>query len=237
MALIIEDGSIVDGANSFVSVAQTDAWFAALDDQDWAALPPEAKERHIILGAAYVVNAQVYAYDGERVSIAQWLAWPRSGATYGSSSLTVPDDAIPNEIVRANMVAAGLSMKGQLPTSAAPPDPTGREVKKEKVDVIETEYFHSTEGQASGQQARGAFGEDAVLRYGHPEVTGIVAPLLADAVFEDGAGVPRHLASRRGVSWLGTGAPSAFHRGMFDVAPLSEDRINRDRSASGAGKA
>ena len=60
MALIVEDGTIVAGANSFVTVAEADAYIANFNDQVWAALLPADKDAHIVKGGLYVCNAAIY---------------------------------------------------------------------------------------------------------------------------------------------------------------------------------
>lgn len=207
-------------------MATADAYFTGISNVAWATATVPDKEQHLIIGSAYVDNQQVYSASGTRQTLAQWMAWPRLNATHWNGGLPVPIDTIPIEYQQACIVAAGLSLDGELPTEGGNSAPGGIEVKKEKVDVIEVEYFHSSQGKDSTSSA-GAIGLDAIAAYGHPDVTGLIIPLLNQAALVDpnaGTGVTRAEASRRGTFYLPTDTPPAFSRGMLDTSPLAEDK-------------
>ncbi|WP_395326930.1 DnaT-like ssDNA-binding protein [Novosphingobium sp. BL-8H] len=90
-------------------------------------------------GSAYVDGYEPY-WTGVRTDGAlQELAWPRTGARM-NCTLAVPDDVIPPSIVTATYRAAWL--EGSTPGVLAGPVVTsGTRVKRQRVDVIEREFF------------------------------------------------------------------------------------------------
>jgi hypothetical protein len=105
VALIVEDGSIVADAESYASVADADAYFAARANAAWAALATDAAKEAALRSACDYIEA-VYGgrWLGDRVSDTQALSWPRSGVCV--DGVEIADDAIPAQLVRANMELA-----------------------------------------------------------------------------------------------------------------------------------
>jgi hypothetical protein len=132
MALVVENGSLVTGANSFVSVAEARAFAAAR-----ASNLPESDEA---VEAAAVVAAdflETFAarFKGSKVDPEiQALTWPRKDVVL--DGWAVPITTIPQALKNAQCqliieAANGLDL---MPTG------TGREIIREKIDVIETQY-------------------------------------------------------------------------------------------------
>lgn len=97
--------------------------------------------------------------------LTQERAWPRTGATaYGSA---IASDTIPTAIINASY-AAGWHEANNLGSLAIAATASGV-VKREKMDVIETEYFAGT----------GNVSADATVRIS--TVEGLVAPFLTRA--------------------------------------------------------
>lgn len=93
----------------------------------------------------------------------QERAWPRTGAmAFGSA---IPDDVVPRAVVEASYRAAWLEAETPGWTSATI-NPNER-VKREKVSVIETEYFDA----AAGEIGNGMSNVDA-------DIDGSLAPFL-----------------------------------------------------------
>lgn len=135
MALIVEDGSIVENADTYVTRADAIAY--AL--RRGVVLPDtEATDIQIIKAMDYLAMFDT-KWLGQQVNPAtQYLAWPRSGVFIGFSHVAFPSDDIPNQLIKAQcelvlQVNAGIDLMPTVSASAA-------FVKREKVDVIETEY-------------------------------------------------------------------------------------------------
>lgn len=228
MALILEDGTMPPGANSYASVMQADTYFTNVGNYAWLALSVDDKEIALIKGAAFCNNQQVYPYGGNQQTLTQFMPWPRTGASYWNSAPQIPDSLIPNDLIQANIVAAGLSADGQLPSTS----PGGQETKREKVGVLEVEYFHSSQGQST--TSGGAIGADVISTQGHPAVTGLLMPLLREDIISNSEGtqVTRQQAARRAGWYIPASTPPSFSRGQFDKVPLAEDTLLRERTAA-----
>ena len=132
MALTVEDGSIVVGAESYITVTDADAYFAARSNAAWAALTTEAKEAALRKATDYMTGRYGLRWKGERVSEAQALDWPRSGA-YANGFL-IDADSVPVAVQRA---CAELAVRA----SAADLSPdVGAQVKAETVGPISVVY-------------------------------------------------------------------------------------------------
>lgn len=164
MALEIEDGTGKADSNSYVSVAEARAYATARG----ITLPADdlAVESLLIQSMDYL-EAQRRLYQGEKTwpvgtvahPAAQALQWPRTGVLV-DCRYELADDVIPGELKRAQMQAA-LEVFAGIPLM---PSSNGRVVKREKVDVIETEYMTGTEIGASGALGTPSFpAVDALL--------------------------------------------------------------------------
>lgn len=132
MALIVEDGSIVANANSYVSVADVRAY---------------ATERGITLPADdATLETKVhmamdwfegYTFRWQRVSPLQTLSFPRTGVEL--DGLEYPDDVVPARVIKTVCQATCDAVTIELEPSYAGTG-TGA-VKKKKLDVMEKEFF------------------------------------------------------------------------------------------------
>lgn len=138
MALIIEDGTIVDGANTFVDVDTARDYAAARG----VTLPADGPtvEAMLITSGDYL-NSLEFEYSGARVEpLVQTMCFPRKDAeAYGTP---LADDVIPGILERAQCqlcieVHNGIPL---FPSHAA----GSAAVKKEKVGPIETEFSESS---------------------------------------------------------------------------------------------
>lgn len=232
MALVVETGAGLPNANSFSDVAAADAWFADLSDTAWAALTTADKERFLIAGTEYVNSGLLWPYTGTRETAVQALEWPRAGAFYWGGSPTIPNAYVPREIQKAAWVAAGMARDGTLPAMPGAGSGGASNVKKEKVDVLEVEYFSPKDMNSSG--SAGVPGADALVAYGAPAISGILMPILnqdtLSAAQVDGTGVPRSQAARRGAWYTPQKSVPSFNKGQMDAVPLAEDVIMNTRS-------
>lgn len=131
MALVIEDGSEVTGANSFVDVAELDA-FALLRNITTLPTDNAEKEALLILGMDFI-KAEESKFQGARNTSTQALSFPRNGVSM--FGFPFASDAVPQIVKDAQMQLAIEAVENDLiPTGA------GREVIKEKVGEIEVEY-------------------------------------------------------------------------------------------------
>jgi hypothetical protein len=145
MALIIEDGTIVAGAESYADIVVADPYHAVRGNTLWAGTDAE-KEAALLRAMAHL---EALPWRGDPVSGpvgaagSQALSWPRSGVDLGAT--TWPDDEIPPGVVQSLLEAALVEIVS--PGALAMSKPRGGQVKRQKVDVLETEWF---EGAPSG---------------------------------------------------------------------------------------
>jgi len=110
MSLIVEDGSIIAGAESYVSVADANDYHAKRGNTAWDALD-EADQKEPALRKATDYMLQVYrsVWKGYRKDASQALDWPRTlvylepvtTGLAGSSPYLVADTIVPLEVKNA----------------------------------------------------------------------------------------------------------------------------------------
>lgn len=123
--IIVETGSIVANANSYVSVLEL-SQFAA--DRGYT-LEGDASIR-LIKASDYL---ECLRYKGRKMSRDQSMQWPRYGVTVDGYALR--NYTIPKELKKAQMQLAIAIDQGYDPLVVS-----DAAVKREKVDVIEVEY-------------------------------------------------------------------------------------------------
>jgi hypothetical protein len=132
VALIVEDGTIVAGAESYISVADADTYFTARANATWDALADADKEAALRKATDYMTGRYGLRWKGERVSELQALDWPRSGA-YANGFL-IDSGSVPVAVQRA---CAELAVRASADDLA--PD-VGAQVKQEVVGPISVTY-------------------------------------------------------------------------------------------------
>jgi len=137
MALIVENGSIVEGANSYATLAQIRAYAAdrgvTLSDDDTVLTP------YAILATDYL-ESKSDLFVGKQVQTNQPLSWPRQGVIQTDNSY-FPTNQIPPALVNAQcqlvieQVQNGVTL---LPTIDR--FHTGGFVTHEKLGPMETTF-------------------------------------------------------------------------------------------------
>lgn len=124
-------------------------------------LPPGAPSVDVLrqLGSAYVDSAYEYRLQCSRRAggFEQELAWPRSGHRVNGQS--VPSDLIPQAWVYASYRAAYLN--AVTPGWSTNSEDATRQTRREKVDVIEVEYFSNAD--AAGTDAAPGMPSDTII--------------------------------------------------------------------------
>lgn len=136
MALVIEDGTVVAGANSYIDVPAAKA-YAEARGVDLGADDALIEQR--LLGAMDYLES--LSYKGTRTDPdEQSLAWPRTGVTFDGR--TFGDNVIPTQLKSAQGQLAIELTNGVIIFSSTGASSGSAEkfVKREKVDVLETEY-------------------------------------------------------------------------------------------------
>jgi hypothetical protein len=140
MAIVVEDGTGLDSAQSYSSAADADAYHLARGNAAWASATLSAKEAALVRATDYIDRRWGLRMLGRRLSSAQALEWPRTHVWDEFGTLRA---GVPREV---RMACAEYALRA-LSDSLAP-DPVlsanGRIVRKlERVEgavTEETEY-------------------------------------------------------------------------------------------------
>lgn len=141
MALVIEDGSIVEGANSFVTENEFEAFAEGYTVPSSFDAEFAAKE-----AIRFIMSIEGQMMGQRAAPLLQDLPYPRKNVTlYGEA---FPEDAIPKTLKLAQLqlmldVARGVPL--------FPDDTAEQAIKRDKVGPIETEYFGADVATTGGQ--------------------------------------------------------------------------------------
>lgn len=136
MALIIEDGSIIDGANCFVSVADCDTWQAIRGSTTWPLGNTSLAEKEsAIIKATDYLNG--FGWKGTRHPGGQLITWPRIGAI-DADGFAIGEYIIPKAVIAANCYLAGVIFDGK---NVQPILERGGRISSESVDTLSTSFF------------------------------------------------------------------------------------------------
>ena len=149
MALIVETGAGVPGAESYLSLADADSWHSKRNNTAWSSAVDTQREAALRLATDYIDGHYRHRWHGWRVQpVNQSLEWPRYGVPVPGSrlrsgsafydgfigSIYLPSNQIPQRLKDAVCEAALRSLAGPL---LADVDQT---VSREKVGPLETWY-------------------------------------------------------------------------------------------------
>ena len=146
--IIVEDGSIVEGANSygdrasFIAYALARGVVIADDDQADVAL---------IIAMDWL---ETQPFPGHKTTQEQTTQWPRTGAVIGG--YPVADDEIPRAVIETQFEAGIAYQAGYNPLGAQE-----RLVKRVRVGQIEKEYIDN--GDAYQQMPRALFNKLSII--------------------------------------------------------------------------
>lgn len=144
MALVVEDGTGVQGAESYASVTFADAYWAARTHDasytTWSAVgnTTAKKEGALREATAYIDSVYGPHYKGARRGYIQGLLWPRTGAM-DERNYPLPD--LPEELKRAVAELAVRATAGPLAPDSARDNMIKREKKKVGPLEKEIEYM------------------------------------------------------------------------------------------------
>lgn len=134
MSLIVEDGTGLSTAESYISVADADTYIAAYKGADatWDAATDATKEVAARQATQYLDG--FYSWKGVTLTSTQALDWPRTGV-YDERDVLI--EGIPTDLENATaevmfMIVTGVTIIENVDKS--------KQTTREKVDVIEVEY-------------------------------------------------------------------------------------------------
>jgi len=115
--LIVEDGTGVEDANAYATLAFVEEYHRLNGNAEWAAAVEDDRVRSIIQATTYIGQRWIFA--GQRVFIEQTLDWPRLGAPDSDGVDWWLEEVLPPVLAR---VTAEYALRAL--TSPLAPDPT-----------------------------------------------------------------------------------------------------------------
>lgn len=141
MALTVEDGSVVSGADSYLSVDDADVYFSKHSSPvEWTEATTAQKEAALRYATQWLdIN---FTWESDIYSTAQTLDWPRV-AFYDDDDRTIGGvNNMPQALLDATAEMALEYLKGSFVEGS-----TG--IKRERIGSAEVEYAGSSGGQRS----------------------------------------------------------------------------------------
>lgn len=130
--MIVEDGSGLANSNSYVDLEFADAYHTDRGNSAWTG-DNAIKEAALIRATDYIDQVYGSRWIGNSLTEDQALAWPRE------------EEGVPAKLKQAVCILALETIGGSNLNPVQ-----GPAIKREKVDVIETEYMSSNEGGRTG---------------------------------------------------------------------------------------
>lgn len=129
MALVVEDGTGLAQADSYISVEQADLYMASMGHEAWSTATQADKEKALLQATQYVDSR--YRYKNQPLKSEQSLEWPRVGLPWPIK-----------RVLDATCELAIRALTASLYTDVAPTDA----VKSETIGPISTVYQESKNG-------------------------------------------------------------------------------------------
>jgi hypothetical protein len=167
MSFTVEDGTGLSGANSYLSVANADAYWSDRNNASspngnaWTSASQSEKEGALVEASAYLDATYAWVWSNPPnwqgsesplspleaftplVSKEQGLRWPRNAA-YNEMTYLL-EDGVPEKVKDATAEAALLALDGAL---LAPQDRGGM-IKREAVGPVSVEYMDNAPGNTT----------------------------------------------------------------------------------------
>jgi hypothetical protein len=164
MALTVETGAGLSNANSLATVAE----FVSFNEERGNTTLAEADDDQIsaalIKGADYLEQKFRLLWTGARATVTQRLSWPRRGVAVPDffdpfyrdlsnvpldfqDTYWIPENQVLYEAKVAQILVANETFSGSLSTGVIQPA-LGRTTKREKLGVLEVEYFDQAQGSS-----------------------------------------------------------------------------------------
>lgn len=139
MSLIVENGTGLVNAESYISVADADTYHSNRGNTAWASLTTGVKEQSLRKATDYIEQVYRLRFLGYRHTELQALSFPRDEVqrrdfTYLNQFSFYANDVVPIELANA---CADLGLRAS--TTELAPD-IARITKREKVGSLEIEY-------------------------------------------------------------------------------------------------
>ena len=165
MPLVIEDGTGVATANSYATVAEFVAFYVDRGNTVLAEADTDQIEAALVKGSDYLQQKFRLLWNGARATETQRLDWPRRGVavpdffdpfyrdisnvplSFQDALFTAENEVLYEAKVAQMLVAAETFDAAGASTGVIQPS-LGRTTKREKLGVLEVEYFDQAQGSS-----------------------------------------------------------------------------------------
>lgn len=154
MALVVEDGTGLATANSYIDISFADSYHSDRANASWGAALVGAKTAALIAAAAFLDARYERRFNGYRLKATQALAWPR-GEAYDRDDN--PVSGVPGAIKAAAAEAALRALAAPL----APDMARGGMVEEVQAGPVRKKFMAGAPAETS-----------------YPAISGRLAPLL-----------------------------------------------------------
>lgn len=162
MTLNVENGTVIENADSFNTVAQFKTFATERGETAAAEADDDQVEVALRKGAQYMQQKFRLAWRGSIVEATQSLSWPRRGVPVTDffdpfytninvprsfqDTYYIPENEVPAEVLECQNLLALETMDGSGQSSGQLQASYGRMTRKEKVGSLEVEYMTGEEG-------------------------------------------------------------------------------------------
>lgn len=144
MALVIETGAVVPGANSWVTLAEIDAYHTARGTAGWIAIIADPTREVFALKAAQQMEVRYRTmWHGKKAGGSQPMSWPRINV-YDEDGYEIPINTVPQLVKNAQCEVAELIRAGSSLVQAEV-SASQASVSSESVGPISISYGRSTQ--------------------------------------------------------------------------------------------
>jgi hypothetical protein len=163
--MIVEDGTGVAGANSYATVQEFKDFHTARGNTVLAEADDDQVESALVKGTDYLEQKFRLLWKGSRSYATQVLSWPRRGVDVPDffdpffrdlsnipisfqDTLFIPENEVPWETKVANFLIAAETFDASGASTGVIQPSLGRTTKREKLGVLEVEYFDQAQGSS-----------------------------------------------------------------------------------------
>ena len=152
MALVIEDGTGVVGANSYATLDQVKDYMT--DRALTTTCDDVALTQKIIVAMDYI-EALEDSFLGCRTDAVQALSWPRKDVYVGDESITLENTQnVPSNTISQHLINALCQLTFDASNTALTPVTDGKALIEDTTGPLTFKYASPTDGGSSGQTSK-----------------------------------------------------------------------------------
>lgn len=144
---------------------QADTYFSTIGFTNWETLSTEQKTSALVSGSNILDALYTHRFPGQKTGGFQQVdQWPRINAKTRFGEV-IPEDVVPDPIIHAAFEITRSEVT--KPNSILPATFTGQQIKRQKLDVLEREFFKN----------------DQVDQYSHLPYLPLIEGLIFDFIY------------------------------------------------------